>query len=328
MEIKNMFNKSEHIIWDAHAYPTLEVGSDLSSLFKFKKYGYSYVCLNVGFEPQSKNEVTNIINYITNYIDENSKNLQLVKSTDEILEAKKTNKLAISFDIEGIGPFENLIENIEFFYNLGVKQIAPVYNKNNNFGGGCFDHDTGLKSSGLDFIDEMNRLGILIDCSHAGYKTCFDIINASSKAIIFSHSNPKELKNHERNIPDQLIINCAKKGGVIGLNGINIFLKNQIITAGNFVNHIDYIRNLVGIEHVGFGLDFVFELKKTLELVKLHPDKFPNSKQYSKIKMIAPNFIDDIIDELIKRSYSSDEVKLIIGGNFFKVAKSIWTSSV
>lgn len=320
------FSKLNHIIWDAHACPTLGANGDLLTLFEFKKYGFSYVSLNVGFEPNSKIEVLNTITYITDFINHYPQDFKLIQTVTEVLEAKKTNKLAISFDIEGVGPFENNIENIELFYNLGVKQIALIYNKNNDFGGGCFDKDTGLKIQGYEFIKEMNRLGILIDCSHAGYNTSLDILNASTSPIIFSHSNPHKLCGHERNIRDDLIISCAKSNGVIGLNGISIFLAQNEITTSNFVDHIDYIIDLVGVNHVGFGLDFVFEHEKTLELVKCYPDKFPNSKQYYDIKMISPNRIDEIINELIKRAYTNNDIVQIIGGNFFRVASSVWLS--
>jgi len=229
-----IFNKLDYFIWDAHACPTLSLNADLSALFEFKNNGYSYVSLNVGFEANSRKEVLAIINYFTHFIAENQSDFLLVKNIDELLDAKKNNKLAISFDIEGIGPLDNALENVELFYNLGVKQIAPVYNTDNVCGGGCFDNDNGLKPEGYDLVKEMNRLGILIDCSHSGYKTSLDIIENSKHPIIFSHSNPKKLCNHERNISEDLIVACAEKNGVIGLNGINIFITDEKSTAVNF----------------------------------------------------------------------------------------------
>ena len=98
-----------------------------------------------------------------------------------------------------------------------------AYNLNNEAAGGCHDKDIGLSTFGKAIVKEMNRLGIIIDCSHAGLKTTMDIMEHSTKPIVFSHSNPRAICEHERNITDDQIKACAKIGGVIGINGMGIF---------------------------------------------------------------------------------------------------------
>lgn len=315
---------SESIVWDAHACPTLDLNGDLSFLRKYLSTGYSFVSLNVGFEPLSFDKVLSIISDITKYINQYSENYVIAKKYQDIVNAKRNSKLAISFDIEGVGPLERNVNNLNTLYELGVKQVSPIYNNSNYLGGGCFDIDEGLTNEGYDFVEIMNEKGIVIDCSHVGKKSSLNIIEHSSNPIVFSHSNPINIHYHQRNIYDEQIIACAKKGGVVGVNGINLFLKNGDISVQNIANNIEYLYNLVGSEHVGIGLDYVFEHEKTLSLVKKHPNDFPNANQYLSVKMASPTILNNLKEELYKRGLSTIEMKKILGLNFLRVASDVW----
>ena len=99
-----------------------------------------------------------------------------------------------------------------------------AYNSNNLAGGGCQDDDCGLTSFGRRIIDEMADCGMIVCCSHAGYRTAREVIDCSANPVIFSHSNPRALRDHARKIPDALMRSCAARGWVIGINGIDLFL--------------------------------------------------------------------------------------------------------
>src|SRR4029079_2889381 len=105
-------------------------------------------------------------------------------------ENKRNNKLTIGFDIEGCEILNGQQEMVSKFYDLGVRQIQLTYNLNNSAGGGCLDEDMHLSEYGKQLILACNKIGMVIDCSHSGYKTSMDMIELSSHPVIFSHSNP------------------------------------------------------------------------------------------------------------------------------------------
>ena len=318
-----MSAESSRFLWDAHACPSLEVGCDLSPLLTYLKCGYHFVSINAGFDPQSLEQVLELIAYYTAFIDQ-TPDLILAKSVNDVLKAKKNNQLAISFDIEGLGPFKNNLSTLSQVKDLGVKQIGIAYNKPNQAGGGCQEEDLGLSSLGHEFVIELNNLGLIIDCSHVGEITAKDVIAYSSSPVVFSHSNPSSLNPHHRNISDAIIRMCADKGGVIGLNGINLFLKNKSISIDNFIDHLDYLIQLAGEDHIGLGFDYVFDFEETLQLVKKYPENFENPEQYLNVEILSPFVINEIISGLRFRNYASSVIDKILGKNFLRVASEVW----
>ena len=320
-------NDSNHpttITWDAHACPTLELGADLSTLYNYKDSGFTYISLNIGFDPQDINGIKRFSQYVKEYISTNSQHFVYVDKPNDVIQAKIENKLAIGFDIEGISPLLTTDSYINTLNKLGVKQLGLVYNKTNLVAGGCNDTDTGLTSLGKNIVKQLNKSGIIIDCSHMGEKSSLEVISTSDHPVIFSHSNSNQLHKHPRNISNTIVQECSKKGGVIGINGINIFHGGKKNILNEVINNIEYLCSLVGDDHVGLGLDYVFDHQKTLNLVQQHPESFSNSEQYKKIKMIEPHCINEIINQLLTRSFSRQSINKILGGNFHRVARIVW----
>ena len=146
---------------------------------------------------------------------------------------------------------------IGVYYQLGVRQMLFAYNKSNGLCGGCLDGDAPLTALGRAAVTEMNRVGMVVDCSHISESASLEIATLSSQPVIYSHSNPRVLCDHPRNIADAQIRACAATGGVIGINGIGSFLGGDTCDAERIVRHIDYLVDLVGIDYVGIGLDSV-----------------------------------------------------------------------
>src|SRR5690606_12704364 len=119
-------------------------------------------------------------------------------------------------DIEGMCPVLEDVSLVQTFYELGVRWMLIAYNRNNAAGGGCLDTDDGLTARGRAIIDEMERVGMVLCLSHAGPRTVADALEYSRNPVIFSHSNPYGDTPHPRNVSDDLIRACARKGGVIG----------------------------------------------------------------------------------------------------------------
>ncbi len=141
----------------------------------------------------------------------------------DIHAAKQAGQLGVTFDIEGAGVIDDLAQ-LKQFYDFGVRWMALAYNSNNHFAGGCHDEDTGLTGFGRELVAEMQRVGMVVCCSHVGYRTVEDVLAISNGPIIFSHSNPRGLWDHPRNVPDTLLKACAETGGVIGVNGLTLFM--------------------------------------------------------------------------------------------------------
>lgn len=204
-----------------------------------------------------------------------------------------------------------------------------AYNINNNACGGCHDEDSGLTKFGSNVVEEMNKLGMIIDCSHVGKKSSLQIIEKSSKPVIFSHSNPLNLCNHERNIDNDQIKASADSGGVIGINGMGIFLGNNDVSEYTFADHICYIADLVGPEHVGFGLDWKPLNISTSNLSSIligNPTYWPKGNKYDtkNIQLFSPFQLPKLIQILKNRGWDEDSLINFLGKNFERIAKEVW----
>jgi membrane dipeptidase len=249
----------------------------------------------------------------------------LAETIADVERAKRTGRLAIAFDLEGGRAVEAHPGLVEVFYRLGVRWLLLAYNKNNRLGGGCQDTDGGLTDFGRTIINEMQQVGMVLCCSHVGYRTAREAMDYSKNPVIFSHSNPRALKDHERNIPDDLMRACARTGGVVNLNGIGLFLGDNDNSTETFLKHIDYAVNLIGAEHVGLGLDYVYDTAEIESWIRLRPDLFPAEKGYrASIAMVEPERIATIAECLLSRGYAFADVQGILGHNNLRVAKSVW----
>jgi len=229
------------------------------------------------------------------------------------------------FDIEGGKTVETDPKLVGEFYRLGVRWMLIAYNRNNKLGGGCQDTDHGLTAYGREIIDEMERVGMVLCCSHTGYQTAREAMEYSRNPVIFSHSNPRAVYDHERNVPDDLMRSCARTGGVVNINGIGIFLGDNDNSTETLVKHIDYAVNLIGPEHVGLGLDYVFDRRELDEYLLKHPDIWPPEKGYrAGISMVEPERFPVIAEALLKKGYRESDVQGILGHNNLRVARQVW----
>jgi membrane dipeptidase len=326
-DLKKMLISSQSnnfINWDAHSCPPLHLNADLSFLSRYKKTGVDFVSLNIGFDLNSQTELLSFLNYSSQWIKDHYEDYAVVNNTNQIIENKANNKLSIAFDIEGCNFLNNNLDLIPILYGFGVKQISFSYNKNNSAGGGCLDEDSGLTKFGKQLIKKFNETGIVIDCSHVGPKTSLEIIELSEYPIVFSHSNPIEICPHPRNITNTQIIECAKKGGIIGINGIGIFLGNNDTSTNKIVDHIEFIIEKAGISHVGIGLDCIFDSTEMKTYVKDNPTIFPNSLGFDNVKVAEPEQFSEIRHLLTCRGYKQNEINSVMGGNFLRIANLVW----
>ena len=316
---------AEALVWDDHAGFEPDPKVDLEILENWRAAGVDYLSVNVGYDvvPWQKT-IKNIGAFIT-WLEKNADRFTLVRTVGDIDAAKREGKLAIAFDIEGMNSLDGEAYMVSFYYRLGVRQMLFAYNLNNLAGSGCHDKDTGLTEFGRQVIAEMNRVGMLVDCSHTGLRTTLQAMEASTAPCIFSHSNPVTLHKHGRNIVDEQIKACARTGGVVGINGIGLFLGDPAASTPTLVRAITYVADMVGIDHVGVSLDWTPE---NLEgLTAANPKFWPKSEGYgqgSNMRVAAPRQLPEITEMLLDRGYGEEDVRKVMGGNFRRVAAAVW----
>ena len=315
------------LTWDNHGCMPLR-GDDfefLPQLERYKRSGVDIASLNVGYDVVPWENTLLVVAHFRRWVRQHSDQYLLIERVSDIEEARSSDRLGILFDIEGGCALNENLGMVELYYELGVRWMLMAYNQNNALGGGCQDEDKGLTQFGRDVLDEMARVGMVACCSHTGYTTTMDVLEHSSNPVIFSHSNPRAIRDHKRNISDEVIRACAANGGVIGINGIGDFLGENDDRTETFVRHIDYVVQLVGPQHVGISLDYVFDQAELDQFLKDNPDTFPPELGYgSGIKMVRPEQIPEIAESMLQLGYSETDMRLILGENHLRIAKQVW----
>ena len=317
------------LVWDNHACMPLrpEDHSFLPQLEDVRASGVNVISLNVGFGPQGPDEHLAMLDSFSTWVSSHSDDYLLIQSIADVETAQKSKRLGVMFDVEGMVPLDNgRIDLVEAFRTRGVGWMLVAYNRNNDAGGGCAEEeDIGLTVYGRKVIAEMNRVGMIVCCSHTGHRTAMEVMEASCDPVIFSHSNAKAIWDHYRNIPDELIKACAATGGVVGVNGLSSFLGNRDASPGRVAEHIDHMVQLVGPAHVGIGLDYVFDRKELEEYLATMKETFPNDASLQEPMDFAhPSQMAEIAAHLLERGYSDSDVRLILGGNWLRVAAAVW----
>ena len=197
------------------------------------------------------------IDYWDNLIQSNSDILTHVRKSEDIFEAKKSNKIGIIYGFQNSAPIANDIFFVEKFYSRGLRFMQLTYNNQTPLAGGCFEkNDSGVSRFGEMVIEEMNRLGMIVDLSHAGKKTCLDAINFSKKPVAISHAIPEFFHKSIRNIDDEVLKKLSNKNGFIGLSLYPYHLKNHgDCKLEEFCEMIKQLVNMIGEDNIGIGSD-------------------------------------------------------------------------
>jgi membrane dipeptidase len=304
--------------------------SFLPQLERVRKAGIDVVSLNVSFDALDPHDAFPMLATYRHWIRQHGEDYALIDSVADIERARAAGKLSIMFDIEGGNAVAAHPGLVELFYRLGVRWMLFAYNKNNKLGGGCMDEDSGLTDYGRQIIDEMERVGMVLCCTHVGYRTAREAMEYAKGPVIFSHSNPSAVYAHVRNIPDDLMKMCAAKDGVVNINGVGMFLGldsngRSDNSTETIVHHIDYAAQLVGAEHVGLGLDYVFDVAELEEYLRKHPEKFPaDVVKEGGYRQVEPERFPVIAEALLARGYREADVQGILGHNNLRVARRVW----
>ncbi len=317
----------DSFIWDAHAGVFPDPGVDLSLLEDWRTSNVNYLSINVGFDVLDWHRTLTTLAAYRRFVLGNPDRYLLAGGIEDIERAGNEGKLAISFDIEGMNALNGNLDMVDVYHGLGVRQMLFAYNLNNDAAGGCHDYDTGLTDFGRQVVRRMNELGMIVDCSHIGYRTSMDIIEVASGPVVFSHSNPTAIWEHQRNINDEQIKACAETGGVIGINGMGIFLGDNDVSTETMMRHIRHLADLVGTEHIGFGFDYSPPIGIDVgEILRSRPDYWPAGNLYDTphIDHAGPPMFPEIVTALLDDGFQEDEIRGMLGWNFKRVASQAW----
>jgi microsomal dipeptidase-like Zn-dependent dipeptidase len=247
---------------------------------------------------------------IKEFVEKNfSDYVEIAYSADDLLRIKAAGKRAVLLSLENGYMLGKDIKNVEMFYNLGIRLITLCHFGDNDVcdsANGSKDEWGGLSPFGVEVVKEMNRLGMIIDLSHCSRTTVYDCIKLSKAPIVASHSGVYNYKAIPRNLTDPEMLKIAAKNGYIGLPAGRYFLSHKPkkeLSVANIIDHVDYVKNLLGKEYIGIGTDFDGGAG------------VPGFENMSKMK--------EITKEMLRRGYTDEEIECFWGKNFIRVFKAV-----
>ena len=238
--------------------------------------------------------------------EKNSDSITPVTTHDDILKATGEGKVAAMLSIEGADVIEGKIGLLRVFHRLGVRMVGLVHSLRNELADGVADRRTkgGLSELGVQAVEELDRLGVLIDVSHLSDAGFWDLMDVAKGPVMASHSNARAVCDHPRNMTDKMIEAISDRGGVMGMNFAPGFVHPTHATVQGVVDHVDHIVGLVGPDHVGLGSDF-------------------DGISYTPVGLEDVTRMPNITVEIVKRGYSEEDIKKILGGNHLRLIKEV-----
>ena len=322
-------------------------------LGEMKNGGYTFAMFSVGGDWFNLSNSIRQIAEKRAYFLARPKAYVFVETVDDVSRAKKEGKLAVVFNFQGTNPLEGDLNMIALYYKLGIRHMLMAYNIKNIVGDGCMERtDDGLSRFGVAVVEEMNRVGMIVDATHTGYRTTMDMFEVSKDPVIFSHSNAAAIWDIPRNIKDDQIKACTKSDGVICINGVGVFLGDNNASPETVLKHIVYVAELVGPEHLGIGTDCArgdvcrgdFE---PVPATPIDPAEAARSDIYNRqdlhqaahfhasggksigpdwdfIHYFEPSHMPYLTEAMLKHGFSEAEARGILGENIMRVAKQVW----
>jgi membrane dipeptidase len=255
-------------------------------------------------------------------IKKNHDNVLVVQTPEQIREAKSLNKLGFFPTVEHLA-IGNQLFLVDVLYAMGIRMAGLTYSFRTYIGDGCYERtDTGLSEFGIEVIERMNQLGMIIDLAHASHQTKIDAVQHSEKPVIFSHNFAHTLTPVSRSTKDDALLACANKGGLICITAVpNQICEGTEQTIECVLDHYDYMVNLVGIDHVGIGTDTLIGDHVAFASLNMTGPASPDVPYMDGLESPADG--KNIIRGLIKRGYNDEEIYKIAGNNALVFMKDV-----
>jgi len=308
--------------------------------------GLTAVGLTLAADTHNFRETMNWIAWWNKELRKWSDRLMLATSADDIRQAKEDGRIAVIYLFQNGKPFEDEIGYVEIFRRLGITSSQLTYQARNYLGDGCGEpSNAGLSQYGEEVVREMNRVGMLIDLSHAGEKTAQDVLRLSSAPVYFSHACIRGVYDSARNVSDETLALLAKNRGIICPTGLHISPDLEP-TVDQMLDHIEYASKKLGVDRVGFSTDFVkseprvyqdaylddegylnLQYPGTLKKTRYHWGKLGKAQEYP--WFIYPNGLKtyrdlpNITRGLVVKGFSDEEILKILGGNYLELLEEV-----
>lgn len=257
-----------------------------------------------------------------------------IDSIADIDEVRHNNKIGILLGIQNSDHFKTA-DDVKRYYFAGQRVSQLTYNTQNMIASGSTDRiDGGISDYGESVVKAMNAIGMAVDVSHCGDQTTLDAFELSAKPVLVTHSNCRSLApGHPRCKTDEAIKQMALKGGVMGVTAVRNFVKNdEPTTIEHYIDHIEHIAKLVGIEHAGVGTDSDLAGYDALppaiyaELKASYKSTYAFRAKLDIEGLDHPKKMYDLTEALIRRGFSNDNIRAVLGENFRRVLGNIWVS--
>ena len=240
-------------------------------------------------------------------IEKNKNDIMIVRNLEELTAAENSGKIGAFLSIEEGEVLEGQLDNVKRVYEDGVRFITLTWNYKNTIGYPNYEYiykDKGLTKRGIEMVNEMERVGIVPDASHLSDKGFYDLVDHCKKPFIVTHSNSRYVKEHPRNLTDDMIKMLSDKGGIMGMNFCADFVGNNEVTQiDDLISHIKHIKNVGGIDVISLGSDFD-GIENEVEI-----------RDASEMPILA--------DRLEKEGFKQDEIEKIFYKNALRFLKDI-----
>lgn len=239
--------------------------------------------------------------------------VEIITKKEELDKFFQDEKIYVLKGMEGLKVVDEELELLDYIYRLGYRHLSLTWNEENILATGVRGNETrGLTELGKKALKKIEDLGMVIDVSHLNEKSFWDVMNNTSKTIIASHSNAYTLCNTKRNLTDAQLRAIGERGGLVGINAYREFLSDvdEERTIDKLADHVDYIVNLIGCDHVGFGFDFCEYLYSGCG--KMNPDGLEDA-----------SYVPQFIEKLKMRGYTEEEIEKMSYKNFLRIFREI-----
>jgi membrane dipeptidase len=309
-------------VWDM-TLPWLQEQQEIETLARYKRAGFTFVSATAEDFPPTYEGVRECIARFKEKAKAHSDWLAIGGSAAEVDRGRREGKLVVGFNVQDTVQLGAELSRIEALHAIGVRHMLLAYNTRNFVADGCAEvSDAGLSNFGRRVVAEMNRLGMIVDCSHTGRRSSLEAIELSQHPAIFSHSGVYSICAHIRNIRDEQIRACASRGGVIGVVGIGAFIGDPEARAGSLFRHIDHIATLAGPEHVGLGTDYVKDMNGVWQSIRAQKDTAwpdPTGTQLYEGGCFQPEQLGELVAIMLSHGYSTKAIEGILGANFRRI---------
>lgn len=266
--------------------------------------------------------------------------IRIALKAEDIVAARKQGQAALILTAQGGDCLGQNLNRLEMFQKMGLRVMLPCYNSRNPLGDGLMEpENSGLSNMGRRWVAECNRLGIVIDLTHTGIKSSMEAMELSTQPVVFTHSNPRALVENPRNLSDEQIRACAQTGGVVGVTNFGPLHFRPDMTKRpkleQFLEAIEYVINVIGIDHVGIGTDMSHGTYPDGDLIRSR--NVGSASRYSELIEVSSRSrlryvegFDDygqivsVTDAMKKRGLSEEDVNKILGGNLLRVFHTVW----